>query len=144
MMNAASSERSVSIVIGNTIAEMAKVVDFVERFGSEHDIPKSVTNDLNVCLDELLNNTVSYGYTDEVPHEIVVSMSLVDGVLTAVLRDDGIPFDPNQSVPIAPSGDLKSRKIGGLGLHFVRSLMDEVEYRRVGRYNETQLKKKLR
>jgi anti-sigma regulatory factor (Ser/Thr protein kinase) len=143
-MNAASSGKSVSIVIGNTIAEMVRVVRFVERFGSDHEIPQSTINDLNICLDELLNNTISYGYTDEVPHEIVVSLSLVDGVLTAVLRDDGMPFDPNRSFPMVPSGDLKSRKNGGLGLHFVRSLMDEMEYRRLGRYNEIQLKKGLR
>jgi anti-sigma regulatory factor (Ser/Thr protein kinase) len=143
-MNAASAENSVSISIGNTILEMIKVVDFVERFGSEHGIPQSITNDLNICLDELLNNTISYGYADTGPHEIVVNLSLLDGVLTAVLRDDGMLFDPNQSLPIRPSGDLKSRKIGGLGLHFVKSLMDEVVYRRVGHYNETQLKKKFR
>jgi serine/threonine-protein kinase RsbW len=73
-----------------------------------------------------------------------VNLSLLDGVLTAVLRDDGMLFDPNQSFPLRPSGDLRSRKIGGVGLHFVKSLMDEVVYRRVGRYNETQLKKKFR
>jgi anti-sigma regulatory factor (Ser/Thr protein kinase) len=143
-MNAAKSARPVSLVIGNTIAEMSRVVDFVERFGSAHEIPQSITNDLNVCLDELLNNTVSYGYADEAPHEIVVSLSLVDGVLTAELRDDAIPFDPNESLPVVPSGDLKSRRVGGLGILFVKSLMDEVGYRRVGRYNETKLKKSLR
>jgi len=143
-MSAANLGKPVSIVIGNTIAEMVKVVHFVERFGSDHEIPRPMTNDLNICLDELLNNTISYGYADEAPHEIVVSLSLVDDVLTAVLRDDGMPFDPSRSLPMVSSGDLKSRKIGGVGLHFVKSLMDEIEYRRVGLYNETQLKKKLR
>src|SRR5215471_14054638 len=142
-MNAASSGTPVSIVIGNTIAEMRKVVHFVEQFGSDHEIPQSTTNDLNVCLDELLNNTISYGYADEARHEIVVTLSMVDGVLTAELRDDGIPFDPNQSTPVARSGDLKSRKIGGLGLHFVKALMDEVGYRRTGPFNETKLTKRI-
>jgi len=143
-MNAESAGKPVRILIGNTIAEISKVVDFVERFGSDHGIPQSITNDLNICLDELLNNTISYGYTDKATHEIVVNLSLLDGVLTAVLRDDGMLFDPNQPLPIRSSGDLKSRKIGGVGLHFVKSLMDEVVYRRVGRYNETELKKKFR
>jgi anti-sigma regulatory factor (Ser/Thr protein kinase) len=143
-MSAARSNMPVSIVIGNNIAEMAKVVAFVERFGTTHRIPQPIINDLNVCLDELLNNTVSYGYADKEPHEIIVSLSLVDGVLTAELRDDAMPFDPNQPVVVALSANLKSRTIGGLGLHFVRSLMDEVGYRRVGRYNVTKLKKGVR
>jgi len=143
-MNAESAEKPVRILIGNTIAEISKVVEFVERFGSDHGIPQSITDDLNICLDELLNNTISYGYTDKATHEIVVNLSLLDGVLTAVLRDDGMLFDPNQPLPIRSLGDLQSRKIGGVGLHFVKSLMDEVVYRRVGRYNETELKKKFR
>jgi anti-sigma regulatory factor (Ser/Thr protein kinase) len=143
-MSDPGSEKPISIVIGNTIAEMRKVADFVEQFGSTHQIPQPVINDLNVCLDELLNNTISYGYADEAPHEIVVSLSMADGVLTAELRDDGMPFDPNQSIPVLPSGDLKSRKIGGLGLHFVKSLMDEVGYRRTGLFNETKLTKRIR
>ena len=48
-----------------------------------------------------------------------------------LIADDGRPFDP---LTEAPEPDLESaiedRPIGGLGVHLVRTMMDEVRYRR--------------
>src|SRR5262245_38954927 len=142
-MNATGPEGSIRIVIGNTIAEMKNVVDSVDRFGTAHRIPQAVINDLNLCLDELLHNTISYGYEDQEPHSIVVSLSLADGLLIAEVRDDAKPFDPRKANPAAPEGTLQSRRIGGLGVHFVKTLMDEIGYTRVGRHNVVKIIKRL-
>jgi serine/threonine-protein kinase RsbW len=133
-----------SLVIGNTIAEMEKVVDFVDRFGAVHAIPQAVTNDLNLCLDELLNNTISYGYEDQGPHSIAIDLSLANGLLIAKIQDDAIPVDPLKAVFAAPDEGLQSRKVGGLGVHFVRTLMDELDYTRVGQHNVVTITKKIR
>ena len=133
-MSSTNPGSKVSIAIGNTIAEMAMVVDLVDRFGAANYIPQAISNDLNLCLDELLNNTISYGYDDKARHSIVVTLSLTDGRLVAEIQDDGKPFDPRKATP-TPKGSLQSRKTGGLGLHFVKTLMDEVGYMRVGRQN---------
>ena len=142
MMSPTTPGSKVSVAIGNTIADMAKVVDLVDQFGATHHIPQAISNDLNLCLDELLNNTISYGYDDKGQHSIVVALSLTDGRLVAEIQDDGKPFDPRTATP-APKGSLQSRKIGGLGLHFVKTLMDEVGYIRAGRQNVVTIGKKL-
>lgn len=141
-MNATSPARKVSIAIGNTIGEMTKVVDLVDRFGEAHRIPRTISNDLNLCLDELLNNTISYGYDDNGLHSIVVTLTLTDGRLIAEIQDDGKPFDPREATS-APKGGLQSRGIGGLGLHFVKTLMDEVGYMRADRKNVVTIAKSL-
>jgi anti-sigma regulatory factor (Ser/Thr protein kinase) len=143
-MNSTAPSRKISIVIGNTIAEMQNVVDSVDRFGTAHHIPQTIINDLNVCLDELLNNTISYAYEDQEPHSIVVSLSFADGLLIAEIQDDGKPFDPRTATFAAPDGTLQSRGIGGLGIHFVKTLMDEIGYMRVGRHNMVKIVKRLR
>ncbi len=132
-----------TLIVSNSIDELRKVVDFVEKFGAAHDIPGGVTNDLNLCLDEILNNTISYGYENEARHSIAVTLSLAGGWLTAEIRDDGKPFDPRElgSVPI--KGTMRSRRIGGLGRAFVKALMDEVDYERKSQYNVLTIKKKL-
>jgi serine/threonine-protein kinase RsbW len=142
-MKSPNPRHRASIEIRNTIAEMEKVVDFVDGFGSAHNIPKVITNDLNLCLDELLNNTISYGYEDRKTHSIVVNLLLTDGLLYAEVQDDGKPFDLRQVPPAAPGGALQSRRIGGLGLHFVKALMDNVAYMRAGRHNVARITKKL-
>jgi anti-sigma regulatory factor (Ser/Thr protein kinase) len=142
MMSSNDPGSKVSIAIGNTIPEMARVVDLVDRFAAVHGIPQAIGNDLNLCLDELLNNTIAYGYDDKGNHSIVVTLSLTDDRLIAEIQDDGKPFDPREATP-APKGSLQSRKIGGLGLHIVTTLMDEVGYSRVGRQNVVTIAKKL-
>ena len=135
----AGSSRTAAIAIGNKIAEMARIADFVERFGADHAIPQRVIDNLNVCLDELINNTISYGYRDQEAHEIEIELMLVGDAVVAEIRDDGAPFDPRQAAPAALDG-----RIGGLGLHFVKSLMDELDYVRVGRHNVVKITKRLR
>jgi serine/threonine-protein kinase RsbW len=132
-----------TLIIGNAIAELQKVVDFVENFGAAHDIPKGATNDLNLCLDEILNNTISYGYENQSSkHSIAVTLSLANGWLIAEIQDDGKPFDPREpGLPI--TGTMQSRRVGGLGRSFVKALMDEVDYERKRRYNVLTIRKKI-
>lgn len=137
-MNSPDTVRKAQIVIANSIADMAKVADLVDRFGAEHGIPQRAVDNINVCLDELLNNTISYGYIDDKVHEIAVELSLVAGALIAEVRDDGVAFDPREAAAPAFDGS-----IGGLGIHFVRKLMDHVDYMRVGKHNVVRISKKL-
>ena len=143
-MSSSGPDAKDRLVIGNTVAEMAKVIEFVEKFGAAHGIPQAAINDLNVCLDELLNNTISYGYDDQAPHSIAVDLTLAADLLIIDIEDDGKPFDPRQGTPKPSSGTIQSRAIGGLGLHFVKTLMDEVGYMRMGGNNVVRLVKKLR
>jgi serine/threonine-protein kinase RsbW len=143
-MTSIGSDPKASLRIGNAIAEMSKVADFVDRFGAGHHLPRNITNDLNLCLDEILNNTISYGYEDKEPRSILVTLSLSGDLLTAEIQDDGKPYDPWKTTPSVPQGDLQSRRIGGLGIVFVQTLMDEVDYARVGPYNVVKIMKKLK
>jgi len=133
----------ITLAVGNTIAEMAKVADFVDQFCAAHGIDKTVSNDLNLCLDELLNNTISYGYEDQNRHSIAVSLARGDDMVVVEIEDDGRPFDPRGPIAAVPAGTLQSRRIGGLGRHFVQTLVDEMDYVRRGRFNVVKIKKRL-
>jgi serine/threonine-protein kinase RsbW len=143
-MISAAADRSASLTIGNAIGELEKVAAFVDRFGANQRIPQSAVNDLNICLDELLNNTISYGYDDRGMHNITLTLRLVGDLLTVELQDDGKPFDPTKVDTKVPEGTLQSRKVGGLGIYFVKALVDEVEYTRAGQLNVLTLKKRMK
>jgi anti-sigma regulatory factor (Ser/Thr protein kinase) len=138
-----SDTRKITLSISNSIAELQKVVEFVENFGSTHNIPKGLTDDLNLCLDEILNNIVSYAYEDQSRHFILVGLSLEDDWLIAEVSDDGKPFNPWMPGPEPIEGTLRSRRIGGLGRSFVKALMDEVDYQRTSQYNVLTIKKRV-
>jgi anti-sigma regulatory factor (Ser/Thr protein kinase) len=131
------------IRIGNVVAEMKDVVEFVDGFGRDNGLFPTITNELNLCLDEVLNNTISYGYDDGGRHTIRVALSIEDNVLIAEVEDDARPFDLRHASEPNVSGGLHTRKLGGLGIHFVKSLMDSVDYARSDGYNRLTLRKKI-
>ena len=58
------------------------------------------------------------------------------GFLSATVSDDGKPFDPLSLPEPDIHAPIEERKVGGLGIHLLRKLMDTVEYRRTGERNE--------
>jgi serine/threonine-protein kinase RsbW len=129
--------------IRNRHAEMPAVVGMVERFGAEHRIPRNVVNDLNVALDEVLNNIISYAYLPGEQSDILVRLTMRPGEITVEIEDRGGPFDPLEAPLPDLSAPLRERKVGGLGIHFVKQLMDDVAYARVADTNRLRLRKRL-
>jgi sigma-B regulation protein RsbU (phosphoserine phosphatase) len=129
--------------IVNRLEEIARVSDAINSFAERHGLDPKTRRQLNVVFDELLNNTISYGYEDEDEHEIELTIAVSGGRLYATISDDGKPFNPFDSV--APDTDLavEDRPIGGLGVHLVRNVMDRVSYERRGANNVVLLEKQL-
>jgi len=142
-MSAGGRTGKATLRIGNSLAELEKVALWVEAFGAEKGVPRTAVNDLNLSLDEILNNTVSYGYSDQDDHEIMVNIWLAGDFLIAEVQDDGMPYDPRQQTVASLSGGVRERQPGGLGVHFVKALMDEIGYARIGNYNKLTLKRKI-
>ena len=138
----AESSASSEIRIANSMSEIARVAALVDRFGADHKFSNEVVVALNVSLDEILNNIMSYAYDDQLHHDIVVRLELRGGTVEAIVEDDGKPFNP--LVVATPDLEAKPRADGGVGLHFVRNLTDELEYARRDGINRLRLMKKLR
>ena len=85
---------------------------------------------VDVVLDDLLNNIISYAYEGDEEHEINISMDLIGGRLAFTIEDDGKPFNPFQLEAPDTNLAIEERDIGGLGVHLIRNVMDEVSYHR--------------
>jgi serine/threonine-protein kinase RsbW len=129
------------ITLKNDLAELARVSQRLNEFGAHQRLGAQVLHDLNLALEEILANIISYGYADSREHEITVSLDAQPGEVRVDVEDDGRPFNPLES-PEPYSGDsLDDRPVGGLGIHLVRALMDGLEYRRQGDRNLLTMKK---
>jgi anti-sigma regulatory factor (Ser/Thr protein kinase) len=119
----------------NKLSEIARMSSALEDFADRHQVPADVLVALNLALEELVTNTISYGYDDGATHTIRVGLQLEGDSLTAVVQDDGKPYNPflHQDPDVGVS--LEEREIGGLGVMLVRQLMDAVAYRRDGNQN---------
>ena len=133
----------VELRLANDLAGLADLADWVERFGADQRLPANVVNALNVVLDEAVSNAITHGYEAGVRGEIAVRLRRASDSVEVEVEDDGRPFDPLQAPPPDLTLPLDQRPIGGLGIHLIRSLTDEVSYvRRDGR-NVLKMAKRL-
>ena len=131
------------IKISNQLAELESVREWVEGFGAAHRLPTRVMTNLLVSFDEILNNLISYGYSDERDHEIWLRMVLGENEVWAEVEDDGVPFDPLAAPSPALNGGVGERPVGGLGIHFLRTLNDEVTYGRQENRNRLRFRNRV-
>ena len=125
----------------NDLAELSRLLDEVEAYCAARDVPHETTRGLTVALDELITNTVTYGYPDSKDREIQLHLEIADNTVRAEVIDDGTAFNPLEHPAPDVSLSADERPIGGLGIHLVRSLMDEVAYERRDGRNHVRLSK---
>ena len=112
--------------------ELGRITDAVDELGHKESWSNDLLFRVHLVLEELVLNIIDYGFDDgKDDHELEVILMSEDDNLTIEITDDGIPFDPLHDAKI-PDTDapLEERPIGGLGVHLVRTMMDEVSYRR--------------
>jgi len=99
-------------------------------FAEAHALPDAVRRSVNVALDELLANELSHGMADRDAGaaKVEVQVQLDEERLTVTITDDGPAFDPFGQAAPDTTLSVEEREIGGLGIHLVRKLMDEVSY----------------
>ena len=90
---------------------------------------------IDLVCDELITNTIKYGYADTAEHQIAVNLSVRPDEIVIELEDDGQPFNPLNNAAPNTTLALQDRPIGGLGIHLLREMMDRCEYRHTGGKN---------
>jgi len=134
----------VELLIGNRVDELPRVVHMVDELGERDRLPADVLADMHVALDEVITNIISHAYADREAHEIRIELGVSPDELVAIVEDDGQPFDPlTVASPNLRYAPLPRRAVGGLGIHFVRNLMSNVAYARVGDRNRLVLTRSL-
>jgi serine phosphatase RsbU (regulator of sigma subunit)/anti-sigma regulatory factor (Ser/Thr protein kinase) len=132
----------VEIKLSNKLSELERFDQILAEFGRRHSLAPNVVHDLNLALEEILTNIISYGYTDDREHEIRVNLNVQPGEVRIEVEDDGQPFNPLEAPEPDTTQPLEERIVGGLGIHLVRKLMDGLDYKRQGDRNLLTIKKK--
>ncbi len=121
------------------------IAERVDAFCAQQGISTEVAYQVNVSLDELLTNTISYGYPDGAGHEIRIDLRVDGNTLFVRIEDDAKPFDLKDLDlgAVDTESSLDERTPGGLGIFFVHQMMDSVAYHRENNKNVVVLGKKF-
>src|ERR1700710_1451211 len=125
-------ERETSLRIDSAIIEIERVSAWLEEFAIAADVPDAITAQLLVAVDEILNNIIRHGVWDGMGGTPTIGLDLCIGSdkVALTVTDDGQAFDPTIAAPAPDKLPACKRPVGGVGLLFVQSLMDEMHYLR--------------
>ncbi|MCY3506699.1 MAG: ATP-binding protein [Chloroflexi bacterium] len=119
---------TLSMAIKTTRDELERIAAAIEDLGQQDDWPDDLVFRVNLVLEELILNIMDYGAEGGDADISLVIESESDSI-TIDLSDSGRPFDP---LTEAPEPDLtaavEERRVGGLGVHLTKTLMDDVRY----------------
>jgi len=131
------------LTLRNQLSEIERLADAVMQFGKKNKFSDKTIFDINLALEEVVNNIISYAYEDKDEHQIIIHMELEDQDLVLKVEDDGLPFNPLEVAEPDINKPIEEREPGGLGLFFVRNLTDELDYKRDKDKNIFIMKKKI-
>jgi anti-sigma regulatory factor (Ser/Thr protein kinase) len=131
------------IVIGNTLEEIPQVNERIGEWLIDAGADSRAVMFANLCVEEIVSNTIKYGFDDDDPHAITITIERDASKVLVEIRDEGRAFNP-LTVPAANfSVPLEERPIGGLGLQMVKRIADGAEYSREAGVNRLMLWKSL-
>ena len=126
----------------NDLSELKVLNQHLNNWAEDTNLTPNSILRINICLDELFTNIISYGFEDDLEHKIKFTLNADNNLLTINIEDDGIPFNPLEKIDPEFPDNVESAIIGGLGIHIIKELMDNVYYERT-QGNKLTMKKNI-
>lgn len=123
--------RKLSLCLPTRLDQLERIYEAVDELGLSEEWPPGMVYQVKLVLEELGVNIVTHGHANDPEHEFEVVLDSDPEALTIEFRDEGPAFNPltDSPEPDIESG-LDDRPVGGLGIYLVRTMMDELSYRR--------------
>lgn len=134
-------EMNVNLTLKHDLSEIPRVAEEIEQLGETNNWPMTWIFNANLALDELITNVISYGFKNRTDDpKISLSINQSGPRLTIILEDNGNPFDPfTEAMEPDVDAALDERAVGGLGVFFVKTLVDDAIYARHDDHNRVTL-----
>lgn len=121
--------REYEICVTSSMANLAKVADFASERARLAGMGEDQVFEVQMAVDEACANAMEHAYKGRQDGEIRVCCYVEKDDFVVCVTDYGKPFDPSSISAPDLSASLEERDVGGLGLFFMRALMDGVEFR---------------
>jgi len=131
---------SLSLTIRNSLEEIEKANAAVEQFMAPNPVSPRASYALNLAIEEMLTNVIKYAFNEPGAHPIHLRLARQPGFLVLTIEDAGKPFDPVAAPEPDTGKPIEDRRIGGLGIHLVRNMVDEIRHRREHGRNITEIR----
>lgn len=132
------------LIVKSRTENLSGIRDFIASAAKSSGIKEDIVENIILAVDEACSNIIKHAYNRNPEGEIKINLELTDGKFTVIIQDKGISFEPDS----VPDPDLqkyyRQRRVGGLGMYLMKSLMDDVEYISIpGKFNKVLLTKNI-
>lgn len=134
--------KALKINLTKNISDLTMLVTKLEKFFEENNI-SSISMPMTLILEELYTNTITHGASDGRDIFIEVNLGIDKNELVMTYKDNGIPFNVLELPEPDLTASIENREVGGLGVYYVKTLTDSVEYEYLEKQNVLKMKKKL-
>src|SRR4051812_860267 len=113
------------------VSEISRLIDWVETGCRNDGVAEDIAFKMKLALEEAVMNVISHAFAGwPPPHRLTVRLEITDNSIAAEIVDNGRPFDPTKAPGPDLSVPLDQRNPGGLGIHLMRSMTDDITYSR--------------
>ena len=123
------------------LEELQDLLVTIEDLLSEHDATMKNIMNINIAVEEIFVNIVSYAYENMENKGAEVTISIEDDDIKVEFVDWGMEFNPLAKIDPDIDAPIEERGIGGLGIYMVKKSMDECLYERIDGKNIFSIKK---
>lgn len=125
-----------TLTIPSSTRFLEDVREFVETHAEHANFSEMAVTQMKMAVDEACTNVIEHSYGGQSGHSIDIAILIYPEKLVVVIKDKGIQFDRKAYKEPNLIEFAKSKKSGGFGVHLMRKLMDEVEYKHASGVNE--------
>ena len=134
-----------SLSVNSQFERLAEIADFVEDAACACGLNDEQTHDVQMAVDEACTNVIEHAYRGKPDGMIDIVCDKRGNEFIVTISDSGARFDPQKIGLPKTREPLAKRRVGGLGLFFMRKLMDRVEFDfESGRGNRLTMVKKIK
>lgn len=117
-----------TLTLTNNIGELDRLEPFLEKFFDQNSLNPALLSSVDLALEEALANVIMYAYPEGEKGDVTLSAHVENNAIYMKISDVGIPFNPLEQKEADLNVSLEERKIGGLGIHLIKEIMDEIGY----------------
>jgi serine/threonine-protein kinase RsbW len=132
------------LIVKSRTENLSRIRDFVNTFALDAGITPDVVENIILAVDEACTNIIRHAYKSYPDGDLIIKVKFSQSKFFVSIIDYGKSFEPET----IPDPDLqryyRQRKVGGLGMYLMKTLMDDVKYISIpGKYNEVLLSKNI-
>ena len=132
------------MVVKSRTENLSDIREFIDSLVRKAGVSPEVIEDIILAVDEACTNIIKHSYKYFPDGEIIVKIKYSENKILITITDHGEHFQPHKITKPDLQEYYKHKKVGGLGMYLMKTLMDDVKYSSVpGKYNQVLLTKYL-